>query len=134
MKYTYPAIFSPERNGQYSVVFPDIEGCFTCGDNVTDALTMAEDALSLMLYEVENAKSNLPSPSAVNKIKCKKNEFVSLVKCDTDTYRRLERSKVIKKTLTIPEWLNDIGMKNGVNFSRVLQDALIEELGIRTLK
>ena len=52
-KYVYPAIFTSEPDGGYSVYFPDLEGCYTCGDTLADALFMAEDALALILYGYE---------------------------------------------------------------------------------
>ena len=51
--YVYPAIFTSEPDGGYSVYFPDLEGCYTCGDTLADALFMAEDALALILYGYE---------------------------------------------------------------------------------
>ena len=53
-KYTYPTVFTPEKDGGYSVLFPDLEGCFTCGDNLADAIFMAEDALALVMYGYEH--------------------------------------------------------------------------------
>lgn len=132
MIYIYPAVFTYENPG-YSVRFPDIQGCYTCGDNLEDAMFMAEDALAIMLYEKEtnvNFNNRVDSPSDINNIEHKPNEFVSLVKCDTDVYRRLHKNRIIKKTLTIPEWLNDLGIRNGINFSQVLQEALREKLGL----
>lgn len=131
MKYTYPAIFTPEDKGLFSVDFPDLEGCHTCGDNITDALMMAEDALCLVLYDYEINKKTLPAPSHVNDIKHRDDEFVTLVKCDTDAYRRFYKNKVVKKTLTIPEWLNEEAMLNGLNFSHILQEALMNTLQIK---
>lgn len=131
MVYIYPAVFTYEKPG-YSVNFPDIQGCFTCGDDLEEAMFMAEDALAIMLYEKETDKSftnRVDPPSDINSIKHNSNEFVSLVKCDTDVYRRFHKNKIIKKTLTIPEWLNDLGVRNGINFSAVLQEALKEKLG-----
>ena len=55
MKYAYPAIFTPEEDGGFSVVFPDLESCYTCGDNMADALIMAEDVLALTLYGYEKS-------------------------------------------------------------------------------
>ena len=57
-KYVYPAIFTPEEDGSYSIVFPDLEGCYTCGDNLEDGIEMAEDALALVLYGYEKRSDN----------------------------------------------------------------------------
>ena len=66
-KYIYPAIFTPEANGQFSIYFPDIENCFTCGDNLEDGISMAEDVLSLTLTHLEdNGRKILTIPSWLN--------------------------------------------------------------------
>lgn len=130
MKYLFPAIFTPEKKDMYSVRFPDIEGCYTCGDSLSDAVNMAEDVLCLMLYDMENSNIDIPEPSNMNDIKHDSNEFVSLIKCDTEFYRKFYKNKVIKKTLTIPEWMNIAGTERGLNFSQVLQEALREKLGL----
>ena len=128
-KYIYPAIFSKEDT-LYSVHFPDFESCYTQGENLQDAFDMAADVLALTLYEMEESKENIPTASEIKAIETKDNEFVSLVSCDTMAYRKLYDNKAVKKTLTIPSWLNRIAEKQNVNFSAVLQSALKEKLEI----
>lgn len=128
-KYAYPAIFTPEENGGFSVVFPDLEGCFTCGDDMADALFMAEDALALVLYGYESDGREIPAPSKMEDLKLNDGEFVNSVACDTMEYRKRFNNKAVKKTLTIPEWLNETAMAMNINFSQVLQDALIQKVG-----
>lgn len=131
MKYVYPAIFTTETNGGYSVSFPDIKGCFTDGENLADALEMAQDALCLMLFDMEEDGKTIPSPTNIKEVRTQNpNEFVSLVSCDTLEYRKLYHSNAVKKTLTLPGWLNTIAEKQGVNFSQVLQEALKEKLHV----
>ena len=60
-KYIYPAVFTPEANGQFAIHFPDIENCFTCGDDLGDGISMAEDVLSLMLTHLEDKGSEIPA-------------------------------------------------------------------------
>ena len=128
-KYAYPAIFTPEEDGGFSVVFPDLEGCFTCGDDMADALFMAEDALALVLYGYESDGRESPAPSKMEDLKLNDGEFVNSVACDTMEYRKRFNNKAVKKTLTIPEWLNETAMAMNINFSQVLQDALIQKVG-----
>ena len=130
-KYIYPAIFTAEENGGYSVDFPDLENCFTCGDNLADALEMSEDVLALTLYEYERDKRSIPSPSAVKAIQLKENEFMTLVTADTMYYQKKFNNKAVKKTLTIPEWLNDMATAANINFSQTLQEALAQKLGVQ---
>ena len=126
-KYAYPAIFTPEEDGGFSVVFPDLEGCFTCGDDMADALFMAEDALALVLYGYESDGREIPAPSKMEDFKLNDGEFVNSVACDTMEYRKRFNNKAVKKTLTIPEWLNETAMAMNINFSQVLQDAALHE-------
>ncbi len=128
MKYTYPAIFTEEENGAYSVDFPDLQYCSTCGDDLEDALFMANDALSLVMICYEDEHKEIPTPSRVKDIPVKENEFVNLIQCDTIQHRKLLNNKAVKKTLTIPAWLNESAMAAGLNFSQVLQEALIQKV------
>lgn len=127
-KYVYPAIFEPEEEGGYSVFFPDLEGCYTCGDDLQDAIVMAEDALAFYLYDEESAGNKIPAASDSKKIKVEGNGFVNYIACDTIEYAKMHNNKAIKKTLTIPEWLNEAAIKAGINFSQVLQEALMEKV------
>lgn len=126
-KYVYPAIFSKEDCG-YSVRFPDVSGCYAQGDTLADALDQAKDALCLMLYDAEEHQEDITLPSALNDINTENGEFVSLVSCDTLEYRKFFDKKAVKKTLTIPNWLNIMAERSDINFSAVLQEALIEKL------
>ncbi|OZV12379.1 HicB family protein [Tissierella sp. P1] len=130
-KYVYPAIFSKEENGLYSIVFPDFEACFTQGDDIQDGLFMANDVLCLTLYDMEENKKEIPTPSDPLKIKVENNEFVTLVSCDTLEYRKFYDNKAVKKTLTIPSWLNTMAEREEINFSQLLQEALKDRLQIQ---
>ncbi len=129
--YVYPAVFEEEEKGLYSVSFPDIPGCNTCGDDLADALFMAGDALALMVYTLyEETGIDAPPPTPIDKVKHKKNAFVSYVLCDTKEYRKKFGKKAVKKTLTIPEWLNRAATKQHINFSQVLKEALENKLDV----
>ena len=129
-KYVYPAIFTAENDGGYSVLFPDLESCYTCGDDMADALEMAEDVLCLTLYDLEQDGKAIPASSDCKRIKGDKNSVISLVRCDTEFYRRFYENKSVKKTLTIPMWLNERAERENVNFSGILQEALKSHLHI----
>ena len=128
-KYIYPAIFTKEEDG-YSISFPDLPAVNTCGDNLQDALSMAEDALATMLTYYEDEKQEISSPSDMGCFSVQSTSFPTLISCDTDRYRRLLRNKAVRKTLSVPEWLNEAALAEGLNFSQVLQEALKEKLGI----
>ena len=127
-KMFYPAIFTPEDDGGFSVSFPDIEGCFTQGETIEESYEMAFDALGLALSFLEDEKRVITLPSAPNKISLNENEFVVIIEFDMLEYQKKHNSKAVKKTLTIPQWLNEEATALGVNFSQVLQEALIAKI------
>ena len=127
MLKVYPAIFSKEDIG-YSVSFPDLDGCFTEGDTLEEAIEMAQEVLGLYLVSLEERDICEPSSSDISTIKCLENEFTTLITTSIEKYRR--KNKAIKKTLTIPQWLNEEAELRHLNFSSVLQKALKEELQI----
>ena len=124
MLKVYPAIFLKEETG-YSVSFPDLDGCLTEGDTLEEAVEMAQEALGLYLVSLEERSISFPVPSDIYLIEYSEKEFVSLVTTQIDNYRR--KNKAIKKTLTIPQWMNDEAELRHINFSSVLQKALKEE-------
>lgn len=128
MKYVYPAIFK-EDEGKIGVTVPDIPCTYTFGDDMADAIFMAEDVIAMMLADYEDTGKPIPRPSKIDEIKT--DGIVSLIRADTDEWRRLVDNKAVKKTLSIPGWLNSKAEKAGVNFSQVLQDALKKLLGVR---
>jgi len=131
MKYAYTAVFTPEKNGLISVSFPDLQGCYTSGDDIADAIYMAQDVLCLTLYDLEQEKSQIPKASKPHDIKVSENQFTSIIAVDTETYRRFYENKSVKKTLTIPMWLNERAERENINFSGVLQEALKSRLHLQ---
>ena len=129
MRYVFPAVFIPAEEGGYTVSVPDIEGCFTEGDTLAEAMFMAQDALAMMLAHLEDHDINIPAATSVDRMECPEGGTISLVPADTDLWRRTFDNKAVKKTLSIPSWLNSKALKAGLNFSQVLQEALIDRLG-----
>lgn len=127
MKYVYPAIVTPSEEG-YSVHIPDLPGCRTCGDTLAEALEMAEDAVAMWLWDAENNKEEIP-PASEN-LAAEYPGIVSLIKADTDLYRRQHDSRAVKKTLTIPAWLNFQAESANAPFSQILQEGLKTYLGL----
>ncbi|MCC8014698.1 MAG: type II toxin-antitoxin system HicB family antitoxin [Eubacterium sp.] len=129
---TYFAIFEPSKTG-YGVYFPDLPGCITVGKDLEEAEKMAEEALGLHLWGME--KDNDEIPEATNppfeEIKeAEEGSFVMPVTVYMPLVRNEMDNKAVKKTLTIPYWLNQIAEENKVNFSQILQTALKECLGV----
>lgn len=125
----YPAIFHKAEEGGFWVTFPDIQECMTQGDDMTQAYEMAVDALGLSITTMEQAGECIPGASEPDAISLEDGSFVVVVEFDLAEYRRKNCSRAVKKTLTIPEWLNEAAMKKNINFSQVLQEALIEKIG-----
>ena len=131
MKYVYPAIFHSEKEGGFSIFFPDIEGCYTQGDTMVEAVEMAEDALNLMLWDKEENKEPIPHPSMPQDIRLEDpSDCIVWVSADTFKYRKMHDTKSVKKTLSIPRWLDTLATDNNINFSNVLQNALKKQLGV----
>lgn len=127
-KLIYPAIFHKEEVGGYSVTFPDLPGCNTEGNDLAEALYMAQDALGLYLYSLKQDKMPLPQSMQPEALILDKDSFVTLVEWDEEAYLRRTSNKAVKKTLTIPEWMNTLAEEKNINFSKTLQEALLEKL------
>lgn len=125
----YPAVFHKAEEGGYWVTFPDIPECITEGDDMAAAYDMAVEALGLALEEKIENREKLPVASDVEDIK--DSGTVVIVQFDLESYNKKHNNRAVKKTLTIPEWLNERALAMNVNFSQVLQDALMEKVGIR---
>lgn len=126
-KLFYPALFHKAEEGGFWVSFPDLPECLTQGENMEDAYSMAIDALGLALEDRIREK-DIPAPSTIDTIEYDSNTYPVIVEFDLDLYRRRTNSKAVKKTLSIPAWLNEEAMAHDINFSAVLQEALKQEL------
>ena len=133
----YPACFFKEPEG-YSVVFPDLEGTATCGETFEEAMNMAVDCLAGYIYTLKLDGETIPEPSDIKSVNAadiaaeldaNPNElFVCPVSVDVDEYAKNHFEKSVKKTLTIPAWLNTAALEMNINFSQVLQEALKQKI------
>lgn len=128
-KLFYPAVFHTAEEGGFWITFPDFPECLTQGENMQEAYEMAVDALGLCISDMEKEHLALPPASAPSSIALDSDSVLLIVEFDMAAYRRKHNSKAVKKTLSIPEWLNEEALALGVNFSQVLQDALIQKIG-----
>ena len=132
MKYVYPVIFTVEGEA-ILVSVPDLPGLHTFGNSLADALYMAQDAIEMWLWDAENKGEIIPQASSQKEIDkmCKSpKQSVSLVAVDTDEYRKLNDTRAVKKTLSIPAWLNHKAEMANAPFSQILQQGLKEYLHI----
>ena len=130
MKKSYPIILMPEKTG-FTVFIPDFN-INTEGEDLTDSIEMARDAIGLMGIDMEDDKRELPTPSKIENIKTQSGNIVTLVDVDFAEYRRKNELKVVKKNCTLPSWLCYEAEKANINFSQLLQNAIKEELKIAT--
>lgn len=127
--YVFPAVFF--KDGEYvGVRFPDLPGCNTFGENQNEAIRMARDALGGHLLCLEDDAGDIPAPTPFSKINLESGESIILIEVWLSVLRDGERNKAVKKTVTIPNWLNKKATEAQVNFSDTLQEALLQKLGL----
>jgi predicted RNase H-like HicB family nuclease len=131
MKYVYPAIFTPEDEN-ILVSVPDLHGLHTFGGSIADAIYMAQDAMEMWLWDAENKKEPIPTASTQDGLfaRLEPKQFISLIAADTDEYRRQTETRSVKKTLSIPAWLNAKAEQANAPFSQILQQGLKEYLHV----
>ena len=130
-KLFYPAIFHIAEDGGFWITFPDFPECMTQGDDMQQAYEMAVDALGLAITGLEEEKTPSPEASEPGAILLKEDEFCVVVEFDMLAYKKRTNSRAVKKTLTIPEWLNEEAIALGINFSQVLQEAFMQKIGVK---
>lgn len=127
-KLFYPAIFHVAEEGGFWITFPDIPECMTQGDDIQHAYEMAIEALGLAISCRKEEQLEIPVPSNPCMLTTSANEYCVVIEFDMLAYQKRTSSRSVKKTLTIPEWLNEEAMVLGINFSQVLQEALLQKV------
>ena len=127
MKLIYPAVFYPfsDESGGYTVEFPDLPGCVTEGRNLEEAFEMAVDAASGWVLDELEEGNVVPKSSDYDSVERREGGQVSMVLLDMDAYAERYGEKAVRKNVTIPAWLNSYAEKQKINFSQVLQEALL---------
>ncbi len=140
MLSVYPAIFYVDPSGGYSVVFPDLNHLATCGDDMQEAMEMAVDCLAGYLFSEKMDGNSIPAPTPFDQVDpyCEDDteeerqavRFVNMVSVDVEAYAEKHFNKAVKRTVSIPQWLNNRAMAQNINFSKVMKNALLQELNI----
>ena len=132
-KVTYFAVFEPQSDGGYSIYFPDVPGCITCGDNLEHAHKMAAEALGLHLYALEKDKQALPVAAETLRIEPETAEgyLVSPVSVYPDIVKNELDNRAVKTNVTLPAWLKELAEEKGVNYSKIFQSALMDYLDVQ---
>ena len=129
-KLFYPAIFHKAEEGGFWVSFPDFPECLTDGDDMAQAYEMAVDALGLALADMIDNNQQVPAASVPDQIDIEPDSYLVIVEFDYLEYQKKHNSRAVKKTLKIPEWLNEAAVRQNINFSQVLQEALLAKVKI----
>jgi len=122
MEYVYPAIFHKNDDNSYTVIYPDLPGCISEGKDLGNALYLAQSALKQWLGYLVDKKQEIPSASKLEDIKTSTDELVNLICAE------VKDSHAVRRTVSIPRWMDDKAVQSGLSLSRVLQEALTERL------
>ena len=129
-RYIFYAVFESDDEG-IAISFPDVPGAYSCANNFEEAFTNAKECLALHLFGMESDKDLIPEPTLNPKeIKLEKNQSLVLIEVYMPLYRNAIDNRAVKKTLTIPRWLERLADEKKVNYSQILQKALKEYLDI----
>lgn len=123
-QYVYPAVFHPNDDGSITVTFPDLPGCITEGKSLENALYMAQDALSVWLEYTIDHKEPVPAASSRETVAFEAGEFINLIRAE------VRDNHAVRRTVSIPKWMDDMVADAGLSLSRVLQDALKARLNV----
>lgn len=123
-QYVYPATFHPNDDGTYTVIFPDLPGCITEGKSLENALYMAQDALTTWLEYTIDHNELVPEASRLQSVSLEGEEFANLIRAE------IKDNHAVRRTVSIPKWMDDMVSEAGLSLSRVLQDALKSRLNI----
>ena len=122
MEYVYPAIFYANDDGSYTITYPDLPGCISEGKTLGNAMHMAQSALTQWVEYLTDKKLEIPEASSIQDIKTGDGEFVNLIRAEAKDRR------AVKRTVSIPKWMDEKAIKSGLSLSRILQDVLNEKL------
>ena len=131
-KLTFIGIFEPCDDGGYSVYFPDLPGCASGGDNLEDSQRNAAQALNLHIYGMEKDGDSIPAPSKALVIdpETEPGYLVSPVTVFPDIYKVHRNTRAVRTNTSIPSWLKDMAEARGINYSQVLETALLEMMDV----
>ena len=118
MEYAYPAIFHKNEDSTYTITFPDLPGCISEGKTIANDIFMSQTALTQWVEYSKDKKMQLPEPSPLASITVEKDEFVNFVCIN------YKENRAVKRTVSIPKWMDDLVIESGLSLSRILQDAL----------
>lgn len=128
-RYAYVAIFNYADDG-ISISFPDLEGCCPCAKTTDEALKNAKEAMGLHIWGMEQDGEELPVPTSIKDIHLTDGDVPALIEVFMPPIRERINSKFVKKTLSLPAWLAAKADEDGVNCSKIFQNALMDYLQV----
>lgn len=123
-EYIYPAVFQQNEDGSFTITYPDLPGCISEGKSLGNAMYMAQAALTQWIEYLIDKKQAIPPASHPQSVAVAQGEFVSLIRTD------VKDGRAVKRTVSIPRWMDDKASESGLSLSRILQDALKERLNV----
>ena len=123
-EYIYPAVFHANSDGSFTITYPDLPGCISEGKSLGNAMYMAQSALTQWIEYLTDKELEIPLASDLRDVEAGQNEFVNLIRAE------IKDSRAVKRTVSIPKWMDDEVTKAGLSLSRVLQDALKDRLHV----
>ena len=117
-EYVYPAIFHKNDDGSYTITYPDLPGCISEGKDLGNAMYMAESALTQWVEYLIDKKKEIPEASMLGALEVGENEFANLIRAN------IKDGRAVRRTVSIPKWMDDAVSEAGLSLSKVLQDAL----------
>ena len=121
-EYVYPALFHKNDDNSYTITYPDLPGCISEGKSLENALYMAESALTQWMEYLSDSKQPIPDSTPMQEVAVESGEVVNLIRTD------VKDNRAVRRTVSIPKWMDDKVSDAGLSLSRVLQDALKERL------
>ncbi|MDR2179781.1 MAG: type II toxin-antitoxin system HicB family antitoxin [Synergistaceae bacterium] len=122
MEYVYPAVFHSNDDESYTITYPDLPGCISEGKSLGNALHMAASALNLWIAYLIEKREEIPAASRIEEVKVDFGEFVNLIRVN------VRDEHAVRRTVSIPKWMDDEAMRSGLSLSQILQDALSKRL------
>ncbi len=121
-EYVYPALFHPNDDGSFTITYPDLPGCISEGKSLENAMYMAQTALTQWLEYLRDKETAFPDACSLNSVETADGDFVTLIRAE------LKDNRAVRRTVSLPKWMDDAVCEAGLSLSRVLQEALKEKL------
>ncbi|MDO4439183.1 MAG: type II toxin-antitoxin system HicB family antitoxin [Eubacteriales bacterium] len=134
LNLTYLAILEPGEDGSYGISFPDLPGCFSYCENLTEAQKMATEALNLHIYGMQRDNDIIPEPSASLPKELTEGMVVMPVTIYPELYKIKRDNERVKTNITLPLWVKRVAEENHINFSRLLETAILEYLQLNDMR